>query len=735
MKKILLITLCGLFACALHAQITTDERPYGLSVTAKAKLNEQNVITLSAPNRIVIAQEDLINDNNLSEPVRYAYPVDVNYTLENSGVWQELNDGSKIWRLKVKLPGALSTNTMYDKFWLPEGAKFFVYSEDTEQSIGAITSEYIEGSRENPIEFATAIVYGETVVFEYFQPASVSSSAVISISRIDYGYRYVDNPYGNILRSFGDAIDCHININCPEGNNWQTEKHAVARVSIVGPNGSGWCSCALVNNTGNNDTPYVLTAHHCLSGLDAITNSSASQCVFYWEYEHPGCANSTTQPTLRTTTGATVVANNSSTDFALFRLTQNPRNASGVIPYYLGWDRSGSAGTSGVGIHHPMGDVKKISAANQIQNQSSQVTLTDGTSFSANTHWKATFYNGSIERGSSGSPLINNNHRLIGQLHAANTAICNANYFGYYGKFSVSWTGYGATDNRRKLQPWLDPAGTNPTTLNGKTPFSISGPSIVCSGSSSTFTVNNAPASYTWNKSSNLTLVSTSGNTATFSKNGSSNGNGWVSIVVNNVEAIRENVYVGTPVVTSITGPTNTPNGQYANYHANVATGTIPTNYQWILNPQGNNNLYGASSVSLDIAFYTAGNYQLVCRAYNSCGWGEYKTINLNVYSSSSYSIAYPNPVSDILTVSFNPELVAQAKASLQSSGGMQTAKRTFLLNIKLYNDSGVLQHQATSTGENVTLDVSRLKNGFYILHVHDGIADKPEVHKIIVNH
>jgi hypothetical protein len=48
---------------------------------------------------------------------------------------------------------------------------------------------------------------------------------------------------------------------------------------------------------------------------------------------------------------------------------------------------------------------------------------------------------------------------------------------------------------------------------------------------------------------------------------------------------------------------------------------------------------------------------------------------------------------------------------------------------------SGTLHRQATSTGEDVMFDVSGLKNGFYILHVHDGIADKPEVHKIIVNH
>jgi hypothetical protein len=170
-----------------------------------------------------------------------------------------------------------------------------------------------------------------------------------------------------------------------------------------------------VNNTGNNYKPYLLTANHCIApfGLDAITNNNAGQWVFYWEYEHPGCANSTTQPTLRTTTGARVVANNAYSDFALLSLTQNPRNLSGVTPYYLGWDRSGSAGTSGVGIHHPKGDVKKISATNSIQNYPDQLTFSDGSSYTENTLWKATFYNGLIEKGSSGSPLINNNRRLI----------------------------------------------------------------------------------------------------------------------------------------------------------------------------------------------------------------------------------------------------------------------------------------------------------------------------------
>jgi hypothetical protein len=107
----------------------------------------------------------------------------------------------------------------------------------------------------------------------------------------------------------------------------------------------------------------------------------------------------------------------------------------------------------------------------------------------------------------------------------------------------------------------------------------------------------------------------------------------------------------------------------------------------------------------------------------------------LTVYEPSTYSLAYPNPASDALTVGINPERVAQAKASLQSPGNTQTAKRRFLLTIKLYDDSGVLQRQTTSAGESVTFDVSGLKNGFYILHVHDGTAEKPEVHKILIKH
>ena len=99
------------------------------------------------------------------------------------------------------------------------------------------------------------------------------------------------------------------------------EKDAIARIMVVSDYGSGWCSCSLVNNTNNDNAPYVLTADHCLQNdygqylFDAISNPNTSQWVFYWGYEHPGCSDGN-EPAHRSTVGATVVANNRSSDFA-----------------------------------------------------------------------------------------------------------------------------------------------------------------------------------------------------------------------------------------------------------------------------------------------------------------------------------------------------------------------------------------------------------------------------------
>ena len=242
------------------------------------------------------------------------------------------------------------------------------------------------------------------------------------------------------------------------------KKNAVALILV---NGNRYCTGSLINTTANDRRPLFLTADHCLGGWansvkhDAITASNLSHWSFYWHYESPGCT-STFDPPFVSTSGATVIANNPNSDFALLQLTENPLNKNGVTPYYLGWDRSGSAGTGGVGIHHPRGDIKKISIYTI-----APTSMTYSSNTVSNGHWRIVWNNGTTEGGSSGSPIMNNSRRVLGQLHGGTASCSNSSGYDAYGKFSVSWTGNGDTDNRRRLSSWLDPNNTNATTLDG----------------------------------------------------------------------------------------------------------------------------------------------------------------------------------------------------------------------------------------------------------------------------
>ncbi|MDR0574010.1 MAG: T9SS type A sorting domain-containing protein, partial [Tannerella sp.] len=186
---------------------------------------------------------------------------------------------------------------------------------------------------------------------------------------------------------------------------------------------------------------------------------------------------------------------------------------------------------------------------------------------------------------------------------------------------------------------------------------------------------------------------------------------------------------VGKPVLSDITGPTGISNTQSATYQAIYNSLANPSSFQWILSPLGNASAIPENQY-FDVGIGTPGSYQVVCRATNACGQGEYFVIDVNVYHSyGNYSSAYPNPVSGILNIDVNRETEALQKKSVASAGC------EFALDIRLYDSRGNLQRQATSKGEKVVFNVSNLPNGLYILHVYDGIQENPEIHKIIVKH
>lgn len=252
----------------------------------------------------------------------------------------------------------------------------------------------------------------------------------------------------------------------------------------------------------------------------------------------------------------------------------------------------------------------------------------------------------------------------------------------------------------------------------------ISGPSRVCSTGVSC-TLSNASAS-AWTCSPNLEIVSSNGTSAVIKSK--YNGKSWVRATINGVTIASHDVWSGAPVINSISGPSRTPNGQYATFEAVYDYECSPQNFEWILNPVNGNSVYGGGP-SCDIAFYNAGSYQIVVRATNSCGTGDYCTSGVNVYNSNSYSsMAFPNPASSTLYVKF-----FEAADRVLTNEKVATAEKVF--DIRLYNIRGEIVRSVKSNGEQKTFDVSNLLNGNYFMHIYEDENDKPQIQQIIIKH
>lgn len=467
-----LVAICSV--CA-NAQISTNELPPSFS-SSLFSTRSSDVINLPVPDVAEALHEDsLFADANI--PYRVGLPLAVSYNLQNSGHWQVLGDSVRVWCLQLHAAGAKAMTVSYDKFWIPAGAKFFVYNADKTFCIGAFTSFNNKGMRESPVDFATGFVAGDNIVLEYYEPIG-AETGVISVERVIYVYKNVLAAQSNVMHGVtpGTSMSCNVNINCPEGDDWQKEKRAVAAIY----DGIGaLCTGALINNTGNKD--YFLSADHCFSSrYDAQGANQMNQLIFYWNYESPDCSN-TYIYNPPSSAGAKLVANNSHSDFALLELMESVKDVNGYMPYYLGWTRSNVAAANAVGIHHPRGDIKKISVENNAVTSYDRIqNWVDGngniiSTTQKNTHWKVVFDVGTTEGGSSGSPLMNQNHLVVGQLHGGDSGC--APITKYYGRFDVSWD-YGGVATRR-LKDWLDPGNTGIMQIAGRG-MKIVGSEYVC---------------------------------------------------------------------------------------------------------------------------------------------------------------------------------------------------------------------------------------------------------------
>ena len=451
-----IIAIIGSFADeTLHAQLSIGGIPPSSNYTV-SRIPDA-VVKVPVPDLTETRKEDSIY------PTPYCFglviPVDVD--AAQTGSWSTLPDGTEIWRVMIKAPGALALTAYFDRFYIPEGGKLFIYDPDKSQVVGAFTS------LNNPESgyFATELIAGDEMILEYSCPSGTENKPLIHLNELTYAYRGVDFLERYRYKN-APTTACEVNINCPEGNYWQYQKDGVNRIQAKRINKNWWCSGSVINNTLLDRTPYILTANHC--GFNS-TDAELQQWIFYFNYETDSCSNKNLK-WHRSMTGAILKAHSgneqiSGSDFYLVQMNQ-------VIPdsfhvFYNGWSRKTVPSPSGAGIHHPNGGYKKISTYS-IPLIS---TLYEGSS--NETHWQVSWSStesghGVTEGGSSGSPIFDNQGRIVGTLSGGLSACDSAslNLSDFYGKFSYSWASNGNSPSLR-LKDWLDPTSTNVVSLDG----------------------------------------------------------------------------------------------------------------------------------------------------------------------------------------------------------------------------------------------------------------------------
>lgn len=379
------------------------------------------------------------------------------HDMTTEGSWSVLPDGSRICRFRLKSPGALAIGVYFDSFYLPEGSSLYAYDPQLSYWIGPMDSK----ENNDHMRFVTGQVFGDDIILEYHEPADLVETPVLNIRGAGNFYRHVYD-YRNEDEARG-SDPCQVDVACPEGENWQEQKDAVVRLQITDGQFIGLCSGVLMNTTAGDFRQYLLSALHCAEGVSAA-DLNFLQVKF--NYERPICGAGF-YPQNRNKTGVTLLADSndgggaSGSDFILFEIEDYIDDS--WNPYFAGWRSSTSTSPNGVGIHHPSGDIKKIST--YTENLVSVWVGAPGSHWSV--EWAETETNhGVTEGGSSGSPIFDNNKYVVGTLTGGGS-FCNQPLADdYYGKMSYHFSS-NPNPASEKLKLWLDPAGTNANTLNG----------------------------------------------------------------------------------------------------------------------------------------------------------------------------------------------------------------------------------------------------------------------------
>ena len=376
--------------------------------------------------------------------------------------WKNTAVGGKVAAISFNAEGAYGLRLGVLVKQLPGSATVRVYTQSAPDKVFQISGQailqLIERNQAAGDQSDAARTWwtpdtgeGEATLEVELPPGVAASALDIAVPQLSHIFENLSLPTAQEYQEqveaakINESDPCNLDANCYSEN--AQERNAVARMLFTKDGGSYLCTGTLMNDTQNSFKPYFLTANHCIS-----TQTVASSLETRWFYRSPSCNSGTLQSsTVRKTGGAQLLYASGTTDTAFMLLNDTPPGGA----LFAGWSANTvAAGTSVVGLHHPSGDLLKISFGAVNSQANCQPTTGSGfqCSGTSGNYYRVSWSQGTTEGGSSGSALFQGGY-VVGTLYGGSATCTNRSAYDYYGRFDVA---YNAA-----IKAWLNPASTS----------------------------------------------------------------------------------------------------------------------------------------------------------------------------------------------------------------------------------------------------------------------------------
>jgi len=374
--------------------------------------------------------------------------------------WRTSASGGLVAAVSVDADGAHGLRLGVLVTQLPGGARLRVYSQFKPDAVYEVSGHEVLQLIERNLQAGdstdaartwwTPDTGGSEATLEIELPPGTPASALqVAIPQVSHVFVDLSLPLEGDLatKAVGDSSSCQLDATCYSQS--APVRNAVARMIYVKDGGGYLCTGTLLNDSGSTGTPYFITANHCIS-----TQTVASTLQTDWFFRAPSCNSRTlAATTVKRTGGATLLYATGDTDTSFMRLNDTP--PAGAT--FAGWDATPRVlNSSAMGVHHPRGDLLKVSFGQLFATANCASTGGSGFSCSQASGVSGSFYaiswtQGLTEGGSSGSGMFQSNY-LVGTLYGGTSASansCTESTLSVYGRFDRPY--------QAALKQWLSP--------------------------------------------------------------------------------------------------------------------------------------------------------------------------------------------------------------------------------------------------------------------------------------